>query len=128
MDGGAVAAMAAAAAANKGKAESSSSLSLSSVKIDPVLEEESSAKTTAGEVRNASACHKEETNVVELHPRKRKLKSKPEPTHMEVDHNLPSFSSIPHPHEVPVTNCYQMFMDIRKQVGAPKSRDGKIER
>ncbi|XP_065211849.1 ankyrin repeat domain-containing protein 12 [Planococcus citri] len=55
--------------------------------------------------------------VVELHPRKRKLKSKQEINHTttELDHSI-SFGSAPHPHEVPVTNCYQMFMDIRRQI------------
>jgi hypothetical protein len=85
-----------------------------SVKVEPA-EEETPAKMSASDARASTSYHKEETSTVELHPRKRKLKSKQEPTHMEVDH-VPPFSSAPHPHEVPVTNCYQMFMDIRKQV------------
>jgi len=85
-----------------------------SVKVDPT-DEESAAKLSTSETRTAVAYHKEETSTVELHPRKRKLKSKQEPSHVEVD-QVPSFSSAPHPHEVPVTNCYQMYMDIRKQV------------
>lgn len=85
------------------------------VKIKTEVEEEIPSKPSLAETRNTAVYHKEETNTVELHPRKRKLKSKQESAHSEPEH-LTSFSATPHPHEVPVTNCYQMFMDIRKQV------------
>lgn len=86
----------------KGKMEST-------VKVRTEPEEE--AKPSVSETRSTTV----DTSSVELHPRKRKLKSKSEPSHTESDH-LTSFGSAPHPHEVPVTNCYQMFMDIRRQV------------
>ncbi|KAF5277119.1 hypothetical protein FQA39_LY06357 [Lamprigera yunnana] len=56
--------------------------------------------------------------VVELHPRKRKMKPNkeppvPPPTHEAVE--MPAVSEI-HPHEQPITNCYQLFLNIRKQI------------
>ena len=93
---------------SKGKTEPS-------VKVEPA-DEEQPAKMSTSDTRASTSYHKEETSTVELHPRKRKLKAKQDSTPMDTDH-VPPFSSAPHPHEVPVTNCYQMFMDIRKQVG-----------
>lgn len=50
---------------------------------------------------------------VELHPRKRKLKSSREVT----EPSEPAISASPvHPHDQPITNCYQLFLNIRKQV------------
>ncbi|KAK4877390.1 hypothetical protein RN001_009896 [Aquatica leii] len=56
--------------------------------------------------------------VVELHPRKRKMKPNketpvPPPTHEPLE--TPTVSEI-HPHEQPITNCYQLFLNIRKQI------------
>lgn len=77
---------------------------------------EEEGKTNILDTRATPDLHnKDPLPAVELHPRKRKLKSKPEMNHAESDHSA-AFGSIPHPHEVPVTNCYQMFMDIRRQV------------
>ncbi|XP_031347220.1 ankyrin repeat domain-containing protein 12 isoform X3 [Photinus pyralis] len=65
-------------------------------------------------------------NVVELHPRKRKMKpsketSVPPPAHEPLE--APAVSEI-HPHEQPITNCYQLFLNIRKQID--KRRKGLI--
>lgn len=60
--------------------------------------------------------------AVELHPRKRKLKHNKEvkepPPGQVVSERCESTgaSTEVHPHEQPVKNCYQLFLDIRKQV------------
>ncbi|CAG9853995.1 unnamed protein product [Phyllotreta striolata] len=53
---------------------------------------------------------------VELHPRKRKMKQNKE--HQPPQHAESSESSETqvHPHEQPITNCYQLFLNIRKQI------------
>lgn len=65
---------------------------------------------------------------VELHPRKRKLKhnkevkeSPPPQIPTERCESITTSTEI-HPHEQPVKNCYQLFLDIRKQVGLKSSR------
>ncbi|CAH1110351.1 unnamed protein product [Psylliodes chrysocephalus] len=53
---------------------------------------------------------------VELHPRKRKMKQNKEhqpPQHCETSE---SSEAQVHPHEQPITNCYQLFLNIRKQI------------
>jgi hypothetical protein len=49
---------------------------------------------------------------VELHPRKRKLKPKEQPVLTEPHSEPPQPTSI----DQQVTNCYQLFLNIRKQV------------
>ncbi|XP_075229638.1 uncharacterized protein LOC142329167 isoform X4 [Lycorma delicatula] len=52
---------------------------------------------------------------VDLHPRKRKLKPRDaNPTSESVENT--SSSNTVHPHEQPITNCYQLFLNIRKQI------------
>ncbi|KAJ8927506.1 hypothetical protein NQ314_020001 [Rhamnusium bicolor] len=53
---------------------------------------------------------------VELHPRKRKMKQNKEqaPPPQEPS-EVPAEAQV-HPHEQPITNCYQLFLDIRKQI------------
>ncbi|CAH0392583.1 unnamed protein product [Bemisia tabaci] len=56
---------------------------------------------------------------VELHPRKRKLKSSREVT----EPSEPAISASPvHPHDQPITNCYQLFLNIRKQIDRRRKR------
>ncbi|KAK5642897.1 hypothetical protein RI129_009064 [Pyrocoelia pectoralis] len=65
-------------------------------------------------------------NVVELHPRKRKMKPNKDPSVLPPSHETleaPAISEI-HPHEQPITNCYQLFLNIRKQID--KRRKGLI--
>ncbi|XP_065172400.1 ankyrin repeat domain-containing protein 12 isoform X2 [Atheta coriaria] len=54
---------------------------------------------------------------VELHPRKRKMKPSKEPAAPATSDALeaPAVSEV-HPHEQPITNCYQLFLNIRKQI------------
>lgn len=55
---------------------------------------------------------------VELHPRKRKMKQNKEPAPSQPAHDAPEPPTLSevHPHEQPITNCYQLFLNIRKQV------------
>lgn len=81
----------------------------------------------------APDCNSESTQVpgqptvstpapVELHPRKRKLKHNKEvkespPPQVTTERcESATTSTEVHPHEQPVKNCYQLFLDIRKQV------------
>ncbi|KAJ3636235.1 hypothetical protein MTP99_009069 [Tenebrio molitor] len=53
---------------------------------------------------------------VELHPRKRKMKPNKElTTPMQEPQEAPAETLI-HPHDQPITNCYQLFLNIRKQI------------
>lgn len=60
------------------------------------------------------------TNNVELHPRKRKIRTKNEETKsanaVNNTSNDPILCSDSHPHDIPFTNCFQMYMTIRKQI------------
>ncbi|XP_044734202.1 ankyrin repeat domain-containing protein 12 isoform X2 [Chrysoperla carnea] len=55
---------------------------------------------------------------VELHPRKRKLRPNKEQTSTtpSQDNSTSSTNTSVHPHEQPITNCYQLFLNIRKQI------------
>lgn len=69
-------------------------------------------------------------NVVDLHPRKRKIRaSKDENKQSSTGCNTTSQSSsnnengenvstndVPHPHDQPTTNCYQMYIELRSQI------------
>jgi hypothetical protein len=58
---------------------------------------------------------------VELHPRKRKMKPNKElTTPMQEPQEAPTEALI-HPHDQPITNCYQLFLNIRKQVRVQRS-------
>ncbi|CAH0547242.1 unnamed protein product [Brassicogethes aeneus] len=53
---------------------------------------------------------------VELHPRKRKMKPNKEPVAPAPEvAEAPAEAQI-HPHDQPITNCYQLFLNIRKQI------------
>ncbi|XP_044269479.1 ankyrin repeat domain-containing protein 12 isoform X1 [Tribolium madens] len=56
------------------------------------------------------------TAPVELHPRKRKMKpNKDVPVAPPETQETPAEAQI-HPHDQPITNCYQLFLNIRKQI------------
>ncbi|XP_052121292.1 ankyrin repeat domain-containing protein 11 isoform X2 [Frankliniella occidentalis] len=64
-----------------------------------------------------------QTSSMELHPRKRKLKPHreqppaPAPSTGNSESTEPPYTSTEvHPHEQPITNCYQLFLNIRKQI------------
>jgi len=59
---------------------------------------------------------------VDLHPRKRKMKQSKESqasaaaTSVSEPSDTTSSATEVHPHDQPITNCYQLFLNIRKQV------------
>lgn len=55
---------------------------------------------------------------MDLHPRKRKMKQNKDQAVPQQVHDTPEAPTISevHPHEQPITNCYQLFLNIRKQV------------
>lgn len=55
---------------------------------------------------------------VELHPRKRKMKQNKDSQSSIPNHEVPEPPAVSevHPHEQPITNCYQLYLNIRKQV------------
>lgn len=59
-------------------------------------------------------------NITELHPRKRKIKSKNDEVKTtntcNTTNNDPIYCTDSHPHDIPFTNCFQMYMAIRKQI------------
>jgi hypothetical protein len=74
-------------------------------------------KDSGGETTNSSA-----QAPVELHPRKRKMKPSKEAQQAAATaaaNETPEATSAGpeiHPHDQPITNCYQLFLNIRKQV------------
>ncbi|KAF4521351.1 hypothetical protein B566_EDAN006942 [Ephemera danica] len=56
-----------------------------------------------------------EVATVSVHPRKRKIKTNKE-TSVESSSNPPSSHTDVHPHDQPITNCYEMFLNIRRQI------------
>ena len=62
---------------------------------------------------------------VDLHPRKRKMKQSKEnqasaaATSTSEPSDTTSSTTEVHPHDQPITNCYQLFLNIRKQVCVP---------
>ncbi|XP_054274382.1 ankyrin repeat domain-containing protein 11 [Macrosteles quadrilineatus] len=82
---------------------------------------ETAAPTTLSPVNTAEEKPAEPTESnptpVELHPRKRKLKPRDSlPTSESSDTASTSTQVNVHPHDQPVTNCYQLFLNIRKQI------------
>lgn len=80
--------------------------------------------TETTSVASTSSTSTTTTAPVELHPRKRKMKpskemAAPPPEPQET----PAEAQI-HPHDQPITNCYQLFLNIRKQVGGELSGVG----
>ncbi|XP_065359312.1 uncharacterized protein LOC135953365 [Calliphora vicina] len=59
-------------------------------------------------------------NIAELHPRKRKIRAKnDEVKSSNTGNNVnsdPILCTDSHPHDIPFTNCFQMYMTIRKQI------------
>ncbi|XP_073842366.1 uncharacterized protein isoform X3 [Musca autumnalis] len=55
-------------------------------------------------------------NNVELHPRKRKIRAKTEEVKANTGNNDIVVCSDSHPHDLPFTNCFQMYMNIRRQI------------
>ncbi|XP_051174316.1 uncharacterized transmembrane protein DDB_G0289901 isoform X3 [Leptopilina boulardi] len=88
--------------------------------------ENSSTMTSSSSTSSSSSSSTTSTNItttapVELHPRKRKIKPNKESQQSSVtaaNETSEATSSGPevHPHDQPITNCYQLFLNIRKQI------------
>lgn len=95
-------------------AASSSSTSTSTATI-------TTASTSTNNQSTSQASQSQQQNSVELHPRKRKIKaSSREPSAAPAldlkDSNSKDSNESVHPHDQPFTNCYQMYIDLRKQI------------
>lgn len=73
---------------------------------------------------SSSSCTTATQNTVELHPRKRKIRASKEENKSGATNiisatdekdNLSTNLEV-HPHDQPITNCYQMYINIRKQI------------
>ncbi|KAI4471067.1 espin [Holotrichia oblita] len=79
-----------------------------------------SQATTCNDAEPSTASTSSSTTTtpapVELHPRKRKMKPNKDLSAAPSDvPEAPAVSEM-HPHEQPITNCYQLFLNIRKQI------------
>ncbi|XP_049819612.1 ankyrin repeat domain-containing protein 11 isoform X2 [Aethina tumida] len=98
-----------AAANSQDPPTSASATNTNSTKTDTQASQ-NDTETTATSATPAAAA------AVELHPRKRKMKPNKEPTAPPADAaETPAEAQI-HPHDQPITNCYQLFLNIRKQI------------
>lgn len=87
----------------------------------------STATTVTSSIQGSSQTNQQQSqpNPVELHPRKRKIKaSSREPASVTSTADVKDSNSKDgaektepvHPHDQPFTNCYQMYIDLRKQI------------
>lgn len=87
----------------------------------------SAATTVTSSIQSSSQTNQQQPqpNPVELHPRKRKIKaSSREPASVTSTADVKDSNSKDgaektepvHPHDQPFTNCYQMYIDLRKQI------------
>ncbi|XP_061388180.1 uncharacterized protein LOC133323240 [Musca vetustissima] len=77
---------------------------------DNILNLPSPSTSSTSSSKEASASN------VELHPRKRKIRSKTEEVKTNTGNNEIVLCSDTHPHDLPFTNCFQMYMNIRRQI------------
>ncbi|XP_046679067.1 ankyrin repeat domain-containing protein 11 isoform X3 [Homalodisca vitripennis] len=84
--------------------------------VSPAPSTEAAQSETPAEEKPVDPSENHPTPV-ELHPRKRKLKPRDTlPTSESSDTASTSAQVSVHPHEQPITNCYQLFLNIRKQI------------
>lgn len=83
------------------------------------------SSTVTSSTQNTSQATQLSLNPVELHPRKRKIKaSSREPSAVASSADIKDANSKDgqekaeniHPHDQPFTNCYQMYIDLKKQI------------
>ena len=107
---------------NQQNSASTSSASSSS----GITQTSTTVATSTSSIQNSSQVT-QLLNPVELHPRKRKIKaSSREPVAIATSSNADvkdsnskdgqEKSESVHPHDQPFTNCYQMYIDLRKQI------------
>nr|XP_023013649.1 ankyrin repeat domain-containing protein 11 isoform X1 [Leptinotarsa decemlineata] len=79
-------------------------------KVQTSNETEASTSSTASTTTAAAPA------PVELHPRKRKMKQNKDQAVPPVETQETPAEAQVHPHEQPITNCYQLYLNIRKQI------------
>lgn len=93
-------------------------------------ESETTCNAPSPSASSTSSTKESSQNAVELHPRKRKIRaskddnkqstntnpSSTQSNHSSTDTNENVTNNEIHPHEQPITNCYQMYLTIRKQI------------
>lgn len=107
-------------------ASSSSSSTSTSSTTTTVTSQTSSIQGTS------QVAQQQQQNPVDLHPRKRKIKASREPSSgassVDVkDSNSKDGNELVHPHDQPFTNCYQMYIDLRKQIAQRHSNLHPVE-
>ncbi|XP_037905597.1 ankyrin repeat domain-containing protein 11 isoform X2 [Hermetia illucens] len=112
--------------ANESAAGKTSGTSNASPAAPPQHQSENETTINAPSPSASSTCSSktEQQSTVELHPRKRKIRAKQEEANKSTSNatsnqsNAETTSSVNeiHPHDHPFTNCYQMFLNIRKQI------------
>ncbi|XP_058801368.1 uncharacterized protein LOC131670062 isoform X2 [Phymastichus coffea] len=91
-------------------------------KVEVRKEPEPSESSTKKDASSSETSNASSQAPVELHPRKRKIKSNKEAQQTTTaeaksdTQETASTSSEIHPHDQPITNCYQLFLNIRKQI------------
>ncbi|XP_057657516.1 ankyrin repeat domain-containing protein 12 isoform X2 [Diorhabda carinulata] len=83
---------------------------------DDADEAQSNAETETSTATASAPAAPAPPPPVELHPRKRKMKQNKETAPPPSDSQENSTEAQVHPHEQPITNCYQLYLDIRKQI------------
>ncbi|KAK3913205.1 Ankyrin repeat domain-containing protein 11 [Frankliniella fusca] len=106
-------------APSPGKLSSTSSVTPATTVVD---DKQGQTETSAVPPQSTPA-PSSQTSSMELHPRKRKLKPHreqappPVPSTGNSESTEPTYTTTEvHPHEQPITNCYQLFLNIRKQI------------
>lgn len=86
-----------------------------------------SASSTSSSTKESTTASTTNSSTVDLHPRKRKIRASKDDNKQSTNTNLSAASSAAdnadatpsseiHPHDQPITNCYQMYLNIRKQI------------
>lgn len=93
-----------------------------------IAESDTTTNAPSPSASSTSSSTKESApSTVDLHPRKRKIRASKDDNKQSTSNTNPSSSSstdnsetVPaneiHPHDQPITNCYQMYLNIRKQI------------
>ncbi|XP_055315385.1 ankyrin repeat domain-containing protein 11 isoform X2 [Sitodiplosis mosellana] len=107
---------------------------------NPLNTETEQTNAPSPSASSTSSTKESSQNTADLHPRKRKIRaskdenkqivpntnssssssSSSSTTQSNTNNNDPNESTtnteVPHPHDQPITNCYQMYLNIRKQI------------
>ncbi|XP_036327504.1 ankyrin repeat domain-containing protein 12-like [Rhagoletis pomonella] len=112
--------------ANEGNTEnklSFTNVSASPIQQNQTYENENIVNLPSPSTSSTSSSKDVHSHSVELHPRKRKIRSKHDDNHNNKNNgnhnsNTEASSTISetHSHDFPFTNCFQMYLNIRRQI------------